>query len=35
MFKALDMDQNDSLDWKECKDLVQAVMKQDSGYNAL
>ena len=35
MFKALDLDQNDSLDWKECKDLVQAVMKQDGGYNAL
>ena len=34
MFKALDMDGNDSLDWDECRDLVSAVMKQDSGYNA-
>jgi Ca2+-binding EF-hand superfamily protein len=34
MFKALDMDSNDSLDWKECRDLVSAVMKQDGGYNA-
>ena len=34
MFKALDMDRNDVLDWKECKDLVSAVMKQDGGYNA-
>ena len=35
MFKALDMDRNDYLDWKECKDLVHTVMKQDEGYNAL
>lgn len=34
MFKALDMDRNDSLDWTECKDMVSAVMKQDGGYNA-
>lgn len=34
MFKALDMDRNDSLDWAECKDMVSAVMKQDGGYNA-
>ena len=34
MFKALDMDRNDVLDWSECRDLVSAVMKQDGGYNA-
>ena len=34
MFKALDMDSNDSLDWGECRDLVSAVMKQDGGYNS-
>ena len=34
MFKALDMDRNDYLDWTECRDLVKAVMKQDGGYNA-
>jgi len=34
MFKALDMDRNDSLDWGECRDMVSAVMKQDGGYNA-
>jgi hypothetical protein len=27
MFKALDMDRNDVLDWSECRDLVSAVMK--------
>ena len=27
MFKALDMDRNDVLDWTECHDLVKAVMK--------
>ena len=34
MFKALDMDRNDWLDWNECRDMVAAVMKQDGGYNA-
>lgn len=34
MFKALDMDRNDFLDWTECKYLVSQVMKQDGGYNA-
>ena len=34
MFKALDMDNNDVLDWNECRDMVAAVMKQDGGYNA-
>lgn len=34
MFKALDMDRNDVLDWEECRDLVSAVMRQDGGYNA-
>lgn len=34
MFKALDMDRNDSLDWKECKSVVTAVMKPDGGYSA-
>ena len=34
MFKALDMDRNDVLDWKECHDLVKAVMKSDGGYDA-
>ena len=34
MFKALDMDRNDVLDWEECQDLVSAVMRQDGGYNA-
>ena len=35
MFKALDMDRNDVLDWTECHDLVKAVMKQDGGYDAI
>ena len=34
MFKALDLDRNDHLDWKECKDFVSAVMKADGGYDA-
>ena len=34
MFKALDMDQNDVLDWDECKYLVTEVMKTDGGYNS-
>ena len=34
MFRALDMDNNDVLDWDECRDMVAAVMKQDGGYNA-
>jgi len=34
MFKALDMDRNNELDWDECRDLVGAVMKQDGGYNS-
>ena len=34
MFKALDMDRNDSLDWTECRDLVKGVMKVDGGYDA-
>ena len=34
MFKALDMDRNDVLDWTECLDMVRAVMKQDGGYDA-
>ena len=34
MFKALDMDRNDELDWEECRDLVSGVMRQDGGYNA-
>jgi len=34
MFKALDMDRNDFLDWKECKDVIAAVMKVDGGYDA-
>ncbi len=33
MFKALDMDRNDVLDWDECRDLVKNVMKQDGGYD--
>ena len=33
MFKALDMDRNDFLDWAECKDFVRAVMKADGGYD--
>ena len=34
MFKALDLDQNNELDWDECKYLVSQVMKQDGGYNS-
>lgn len=34
MFKALDMDRNDFLDWGECRSMVAAVMKSDGGYNA-
>ena len=35
MFKALDLDQNDVLDWDECRELVASVVKkQDGGYNA-
>ena len=34
MFKAIDMDRNDFLDWDECRDLVKAVMKADCGYHA-
>lgn len=34
MFKALDLDQNNELDWKECKYLVTQVMKQDGGYDS-
>ena len=34
MFKALDLDQNNVLDWKECKYLVTQVMKQDGGYDS-
>ena len=34
MFKALDLDQNNELDWNECKYLVSQVMKQDGGYNS-
>ena len=34
MFKALDLDRNDRLDWKECKYFVSAVMKPDGGYDA-
>jgi Ca2+-binding EF-hand superfamily protein len=34
MFIALDLDQNDFLDWFECRDMVAAVMEQDGGYNA-
>lgn len=34
MFKALDMDRNDFLDWDECRDLVSAVMRSDGGYDA-
>lgn len=34
MFRALDMDANDMLDYKECKDVVTAVMKIDGGYDA-
>ena len=34
MFKALDLDQNNVLDWNECKYLVTQVMKQDGGYDA-
>jgi len=33
MFRAIDMDRNDVLDWAECKDLVRAVMKVDGGYD--
>ena len=33
MFKALDMDRNDMLDWNECKDVVRQVMKADGGYD--
>lgn len=32
MFKALDMDRNDFLDWSECKGVISAVMKADGGY---
>ena len=34
MFKALDLDQNNVLDWQECKYLVSQVMKQDGGYDS-
>ena len=34
LFKALDLDRNDSLDWNECREMVAAVMKQDGGYDA-
>ena len=34
MFRALDLDNNDVLDWNECRDMVAAVMKQDGGYDA-
>ena len=34
MFKALDMDQNDRLDWNECQDVVSSIMKSQGGYNA-
>ena len=34
MFKAMDMDRNDVLDWDECRDLIKAVMKPDGGYDA-
>ena len=34
MFRALDMDNNDVLDWEECRDMVAAVMKNDGGYDA-
>ena len=34
MFKALDLDQNDSLSWKECKGMVAQVMKSKGGYDA-
>ena len=34
MFKALDLDQNNVLDWSECKYLVTQVMKQDGGYDS-
>ena len=33
-FKALDMDQNNVLDWEECKGFVAAVMKPLGGYDA-
>ena len=33
MFKALDLDQNDSLSWKECRGVVAQVMKSKGGYN--
>ena len=34
MFRALDLDNNDVLDWNECRDMVAAVMKQDGGYDS-
>ena len=34
MFKALDLDRNDALDWDECHGMVKAVMKSDGGYDA-
>ena len=33
-FKALDMDQNNVLDWAECKEFVTSVMKPLGGYDA-
>ena len=33
-FKALDMDQNNVLDWAECKEFVASVMKPLGGYDA-
>ena len=33
-FKSLDMDQNNVLDWEECKEFVAAVMKPLGGYDA-
>ena len=33
MFKALDLDQNDTLSWKECRGMVAQVMKPKGGYN--
>ena len=33
MFKALDLDQNDSLSWRECRGMVSQVMKSKGGYN--
>jgi len=34
MFKALDLDQNDVLSWKECKGMVAQVMREKGGYDA-